>query len=392
MQKVLKSILSLGLATAVCVGATTLCGATEFALADAATDYYSAITAESGTQLLGQLHDLITSSRTKYSSYADCKNYGTTTDPGSASNTVMEFYTQTDIKVDNWNVSGGWNREHVWPKSDSNGLWKSDTVGGGADLHHIRPAEKDLNEHRGNKLYGEVNNGKAEYTSVSHVLGGHSTGSNSSGTFEPLDSVKGDIARILMYVYTHYNTYTNAIFGGNATTNGEKVSGFQSMYFGTLNYTHIITANSESNAIKLLLRWNEADPVDSIETKRNEIICGIQGNRNPFIDHPEYAEAIWGNGAVTPPIGDDEPSANVKAFRSAVAAIDNEESLSVRLASINTAVVKYGKLSDEDKVVTSDDIEKLRSAIASYNETIGALNGEADSADKTALKSAVAFH
>ncbi len=289
MKKVFSKVTSFCLAIAMCLGITAAVGVspTQSVVADAATDYYASVTAQGGTQLLGQLHDLITDSRTKYTSYADCKTYGKTTDPGSGSNTVMEFYTHIDISNSKWDVSGGWNREHVWAKSLSGGLWE--TSGGGSDLHHIRPAEKDLNNHRSSKKYGEVGSGgKEEYTSVSNVLGGHSN----SNTFEPLDNAKGDVARIVMYVYTHYNSYSYV--GG--TTNGSGGSGF----FGQLKFTQIITASSEDAAKKLLLEWNNLDPVDEIERVRNEEVYKIQGNRNPFIDNSSYADAIWGDGSVDP--------------------------------------------------------------------------------------------
>lgn len=299
MQKILKSILSFCLAIAVCLGTAAVFGAAQYTtVADAATadTYYSGITAEGGTQLLGQLHDLITTTHTYYTSYSDCKaDNAKKTDPGSKSNTVMEFYTHIDIDASKWDVSGGWNREHVWAKSDSNGLWE--TSGAGSDLHHIRPAEKDLNNHRGNMKYGEVGTGgKEEYTSVSNVLGGYSSGSSTSGTFEPLDNVKGDVARILMYVYTHYNTCSNSVFGGNAKTNGNG----NSAYFGTINFTHIVKASNEDAAKQLLLKWNKLDPVDEIEITRNEAVYAIEHNRNPFIDNSSYADAIWGSGTVDP--------------------------------------------------------------------------------------------
>lgn len=301
MQKIFKRFLTFVLASVMCLGITAVVHtvSAEYIVADAAVGtYYNKITATGGEQLLGQLHDLIVTSRSKYSSYSECHTKGTTTDPGSKSNTVMEFYTHQDISYDSWDVNGGWNREHVWPKADSNGLWKTDTVGGGSDLHHIRPAEKDLNAKRGNLKYGEVSNGSPVYQYGTSYVGGYSSGS----TFEPMDNVKGDVARILMYVYTHYNTFSNSIFGGYATTDGSSVSGYSASFFGTLNYTHIITASNEAAAKKLLLEWNKSDPVDEIETKRNEAVYGIQKNRNPFIDHPEYADAIWGDGStVTPP-------------------------------------------------------------------------------------------
>lgn len=299
MKKVFNKVTSFCLAIAMCLGITAAVGVspTQSVVADAATDYYAPVTAQGGTQLLGQLHDLITDSRSGYSSYADCKTYGKTTDPGSGSNTVMEFYTHIDISNSKWDVSGGWNREHVWAKSLSGNLWG--TTGGGSDLHHIRPAEKDLNNHRASKKYGEVGSGgKEEYTSVSNVLGGHSN----SNTFEPLDNVKGDVARIVMYVYTHYNSYTYV--GG--TTNGSGGSG----YFGQLKFTQVITASSEDAAKRLLLEWNKLDPVDEIERVRNEAVYKIQGNRNPFIDNSSYADAIWGDGSVTPP----EPPAELQSL------------------------------------------------------------------------------
>ena len=301
MQKIWKGILSLSLAVAFIAASMAAYGAAQERVALAATDYYAPITATGGDALLGQVHDLITETHDYYSSYNDCRSKGTVTDPGEGNNTVMEFYTHIDISATKWDTSGGWNREHVWPKSDSNGLWG--TSGGGSDLHHIRPAEKDLNNSRGNKLYGEVGpGGTEEYTSVSNVLGGHS----SSSTFEPLDNVKGDVARIVMYVYTHYNTYSNA----HGTTNGGKGGPF-----GTLNFKHIISASSETAAQKMLLQWNRLDPVDAIETRRNEAVYQIQGNRNPFIDHPEYADAIWGDGStpIDPPPSDTLKSLSLSA-------------------------------------------------------------------------------
>lgn len=250
--------------------------------------YYSPITETSGRALLGQVHDLITTTHTYYSSYDDCKNtkYIHLTDPGPNGG-ALEFYTQNSIMSFSGTL-GTWNREHVWCKSLSNGMWtdvSNSTRNGGTDLHHIRPAEGGLNSTRGNNKYGVVSGGKEAWTRNSSgnnvALGGYYGG----GTFEPLDNVKGDVARIVFYVYTHYNTYANV----SGTTNGSK-----SGVFGTLNFTHVMTAGSEAAAIKLLLEWHISDPVDSIEITRNNEVYKIQSNRNPFIDHPEYATAIWG--------------------------------------------------------------------------------------------------
>ncbi|MBQ7914417.1 MAG: endonuclease [Clostridia bacterium] len=259
-------------------------------VASAASDsYYAGITATSGEQLLGQIHDLITKTHTKYTSYNDCKNTTIikTTDAGSKSGYVMEFYSQADI-AGTWGSGnqGTWNREHVWPQSLSNDMWGQSN--GGSDLHHIRPVETGLNSARGNNKFDEVTGGKAVYYEDSNNKNVAIGGYVASGEFEPLDFVKGDVARIVMYVYTHYNTYSNV--GG--TTNGSGGS------FGTLKFSNVIGAGSEDACIDLLLKWNREDPVDDIERNRNDAVYKIQGNRNPFIDHPEYADKIWGKSTI----------------------------------------------------------------------------------------------
>ena len=292
MNRILKRVSSCLLALIMCLGITCVVNraVVEYIIADAAEgNYYSSITADSGTSLLGQVHDLITTTHKVYTSYTDCKTPEIIkkTDPGSNSNTVMEFYSQADISA-TWGSGavGTWNREHCWCQSLSNGMWGE--TGGGSDLHHLRPVETRLNSTRGNNKYGLVNNrdnNKVYYKDAGGNNIAHG-GYNGGGVYEPLDKVKGDVARIVMYVYTHYNTYSNV----HGTTNGNGGS------FGTLNFTHVMSANSESAAINLLLQWHNSDPVDNIERTRNEAVYAIQGNRNPFIDHPEYANAIWGDG------------------------------------------------------------------------------------------------
>ncbi|HPY38841.1 MAG TPA: endonuclease, partial [Bacilli bacterium] len=102
---------------------------------------------------------------------------------------------------------------------------------------------------------------------------------NNYGVTEPADSRKGDAARIIMYVYMHYGTD----FGGTLT------SGIT----GKLYITGVIGANSQADCFKLLRKWNAEDPVSSEEMSRNETAFQKQGNRNPFIDHPSFADRIW---------------------------------------------------------------------------------------------------
>ncbi len=298
MQKISIKLAALGATAVFACGVFAAGGAaaTSLAAAAGADDYYAPITATKGDELLGQIHDLITTTHTHYTSYDDSKKYGPTTDPALNGETgVVEFYTHETIAE--WTLNGGdpgrWNREHVWAQAlskDSTGrqLWGRE--GGGADLHHLRPSEVKMNSDRGDKKYGEVVNGSPIYSRTTSGANSQIGGYQAGGVFEPLDFAKGDVARIVLYVYTHYNTYANV----HGTTNGASNSQEES-YFGTLPITNIVSAASEEAAFDLLLEWNELDPVDAIETTRNEAVFNIQHNRNPFIDHPEYAAAVWGD-------------------------------------------------------------------------------------------------
>ena len=218
---------------------------------------YDDLSELSASQLFTQLQTLMRSTHSYTSSYDDCHYKADRTDCTNGSGNVSLIYTSYSATMSQWN---GWNREHVWPKS----LGGNNTTGGGADLHHIRPSDGTVNSTRSNKKYGETgNDAKSVYgkTPAVGVLGG----TYSSTYFEPLDNVKGDVARICLYVYVRWNSSWGA-------TDITKV--FQS--------------------VDVLLEWCEEDPVDTWEMGRNEVVQDIQGNRNVFIDYPEYAWLLFG--------------------------------------------------------------------------------------------------
>lgn len=373
----MKKVLSGGLVLLLGLGTLTL-GLSYSSLAPRAEeDYYASVTAKEGQELLGQVHDLITVTHTYYSSYDDCRKSSvvTRTDPGP-NGSLTEFYTQAELSsVWQSGAQGTWNREHVWCKSCSEGLWKNvdnSTRSGGSDLLHIRPTETSLNSTRGNLRYGEVTGGSTAWQkdpSGNRVAEG---GTYSRSAFEPLDAVKGDVARIVLYVYTHYNTYSNV----HGSTNGSGASSC----FGTLKFTDIIAKSSEESAVELLLSWNELDPVDELERTRNEAAFDIQGNRNPFVDHPEYAQAIWAaKGA------DKGSDARLIAFREAVAAISAEGALADEAVSLLRAQQAYLALTPEERESAAAEVAAYLSALEGYNTRVGEYNREAERAQREAL-------
>jgi len=219
---------------------------------------YDNLASLSSSKLLTTLRTLMTDNH-DLSSYDDCRDYATKTDCENGNGKITTLYTSYQTTYNSYNDGTGWNREHVWPKS----LGGYKNSGAGADLHHIRPTENRTNSNRDNLKYGEVSGGKTSTGNMSGDIGG----TYNSTYFEPLDNVKGDVARICLYVYVRW--------GGT--------SGY------TCNNLEVVFSDVET-----LLAWCELDPVDTWEMGRNEVVYGIQGNRNVFIDYPELAWIMLG--------------------------------------------------------------------------------------------------
>lgn len=177
-----------------------------------------------------------------------------------------------------------YNREHSWPSS-----WFNDQSTPRTDLHHIFATDGYVNNRRGNYPFGEVRS--ATWTSRNgSKLGSCKTSGYSGTVFEPIDEYKGDFARAIMYMSVRY--YNEDSGWGNSDMTTKSVI--------------------KPWAINMLLRWNELDPVSQKEIDRNNAIYNdYQHNRNPFVDHPEYARMIWDpSWSVTENPEPNEPSAS----------------------------------------------------------------------------------
>lgn len=184
-------------------------------------------------------------------------------------------WTFGDKQCGNYKVVGDcYNREHSMPKS-----WFNNASPMVSDAFHIYPTDGKVNGQRSNYPYGECANGTTLPSNGNvKALGklGTSTFPGYSGkVFEPVDEYKGDFARTYFYMATCYN---------------DKISGWNSDMLANNNYPCYTTW-----AINLLLKWHRQDPVSEKELKRNDAVYAYQGNRNPFIDHPELVEYVWGN-------------------------------------------------------------------------------------------------
>ena len=168
----------------------------------------------------------------------------------------------------NGNQNNSWNREHIWPKSHG---FPDEDDNAYTDVHNLKPCDRSVNSSRGTK---DFDFGGNQHSEASDCL-------TDSDSWEPPDYVKGDIARILFYMVVRYDP---GIDHENNTFDLELVD------YTTPNNTEPILGKLSS-----LLDWHLSDPVDDFEINRNEIIFGFQENRNPFIDHPNLVNYLWGD-------------------------------------------------------------------------------------------------
>ncbi|MGW0137702.1 endonuclease I family protein [Streptomyces calvus] len=251
---------SAGAATTTGTAATA--GSTTASTAAYDDTYYADALGKSGSALKDSLHTII-SDQTKlsYSAVWDALKV-TDQDPNNSGNVILLYSGISRSKSLNGGDSGDWNREHVWAKSHGD---FGTSTGPGTDLHHLRPEDVQVNSIRGNK---DFDNGGSSF--------GNSGGSlTDSDSFEPRDAVKGDVARMILYMAVRYE----GTDGWPDLEPNDSVTNGTSPYHGRLS---------------VLKQWHQEDPPSAFEQRRNEVIYdSYQHNRNPFIDHPEWVESIW---------------------------------------------------------------------------------------------------
>ena len=243
---------------------------------DVVESYYQTVQGLTGEELKAGLHHLIRDHR-HYPYFSDDIGVGEMMmdierDPDNSQNIIL-FYTGRSQNMqyadhgDDFDYSteygipydDTWNREHIWAKSHGFPAM-SDTAY--SDIHHLRPVDRSTNGAKGAKDFDwggyPHEEAKGSFTDFD--------------SWEPRDAVKGDVARMIFYMAVRYENAPDLEILDETGTSGP--------HYGRLSS---------------LLEWNTLDPVDDRERARNNAIFEkYQLNRNPFVDHPEYATMIWG--------------------------------------------------------------------------------------------------
>ncbi|MCD8195206.1 MAG: endonuclease [Coprobacillus sp.] len=217
-------------------------------------ELYAPITdSMSGETLRTNLRN-ITSVKTQYT-YGDLRyNLLYTDEDPSNSGYLYSIYDGKDVLHD-WDYGASWNREHVWPCAHMSGINEKERPGNSdkgpyTDMHNIRVSSPSANGNKADYFVGNQNQSNCYFVNVGE--GDH----------------RGDTARILLYMYTEYD---QLVLSDSQNTNTNVTYGY----------------------LTTILEWNSEDPVDDFEKQRNNRIEEYQGNRNPFIDHPEYADRLF---------------------------------------------------------------------------------------------------
>ena len=214
-------------------------------------------------------------------------------DPDNASN-IIDIY-----KNESYSKEGGgnsnYNREHTWPKSygfPDDGSTNYPYT----DAHHLFLANSSYNSSRSNKPYADCDSSCSEkVTTSNNSRGGSSTesnwttGSGATGSWQTWSERKGDTARALMYLAVRYEGGTHGVTGASEPN-----------LILTDDRALIANSNTGDNLTvaymglkSTLLQWHEDDPVDDFERRHNEAVYENQGNRNPFVDYPEYVTCVF---------------------------------------------------------------------------------------------------
>ncbi len=223
--------------------------------------YYASVAGLTGTDLKTGLHNLIDNNT--YSNYDGAK-LKLFQELDNDNGVVKCVYTGQEWTVNSsYNGSSNPNTEHTYAQS-----WfgSSEVSIKKADVHHLFITNSNVNSSRGNLPFDVVRSATATYTSDPAYISKRGTNAEGRTVFEPADPHKGNLARALLYFNVRYNM--------------------------TLSQGGV-------DMLDQLIAWHYADPVDEEELTRNVKVHTHQGNRNPFVDHPEYVSSIWGGTPTT---------------------------------------------------------------------------------------------
>lgn len=276
--------------------------------------YYAPVAGLSGTALKTGLHDLIDNNT--YANYNGAKTFLFQT-LDNVGGVVRCVYTGRDYTISGtYNGSSDPNTEHSYAQS-----WFGTAEASikKADVHHLFITNMNVNSSRSNYPFGVVTGNATIYTYANDYVSKKGLNTSGATVFEPANQHKGNLARALLYFNTRYN---------------------------------MTLSQSGVDMLETLITWHNADPVDATELSRNTLVYGHQGNRNPFVDHPEYVASIWGGSTASTVVQFSPASAIVNEADGSITLSVQITNPSATTATTAQIVLSDGSASDVGNITT----------------------------------------
>ncbi len=234
--------------------------------------YYAPAVGKSGNQLRTALETIV-KNNFKPVTYGEARYILVDADRNPVDDTKIWCSYEENIVTASWDYGKTWNREHVWAKSKGlGGAIDNNEYGPASDIYNLKAETVNVNSAKGNKDFAEKDNDSNFY------------GTHGSHSYAPKKSGRGDVARIMLYMQLRWSEQCNLILDNQITTD----------------------TDSRHGKLSDLIKWHTDDPVDPFEIRRSNIVYSKQNNRNPFVDHPELVDYLYGdkkgetwNGGVT---------------------------------------------------------------------------------------------
>lgn len=227
-------------------------------------EYYASLNGLNGEDFKKELQNILKNTHRRLISYDEARFVLELSDLVEENNILYldGIYSGHKI-IPYWDGGATWAREHVWPNSRL-GIPRvqGSSKNQGSDVHNLRAINPNVNSSRSNRYFSDAVEGH-----LNHTVG--------KDAYYPGDNYKGDVARIIFYMATRYHDILTLIDSNIDDGNAYEKSG------------------AKMGLLSILIQWHEEDPVSLFEINRNNIIYSYQGNRNPYIDHPEYVQQYF---------------------------------------------------------------------------------------------------
>lgn len=227
-------------------------------------EYYASLNGLNGEDFKKELQNILKNTHRRLISYDEARFVLELSDLVEENNILYldGIYSGHKI-IPYWDGGATWAREHVWPNSRL-GIPRvqGSSKNQGSDVHNLRAINPNVNSSRSNRYFSDAVEGH-----LNHTVG--------KDAYYPGDNYKGDVARIIFYMATRYHDILTLTDSNIDDGNAYEKSG------------------AKMGLLSVLIQWHEEDPVSLFEINRNNIIYSYQGNRNPYIDHPEYVQQYF---------------------------------------------------------------------------------------------------